>query len=275
MLNLQTKTPKISCLLVTAGGRFEYFQRSVKCYMDQTYPNRELLILNEGPKEYQEQIADYVVSLERPDIRMQFLDGYYTLGALRNISVALAEGEIWVQWDDDDFNVPHRLATQYAFLRSRPHLRVCYLSDQLHYYFQTKELYWEDWKRYLSGGNLKHALIPGTIMAWKDGLAGRYPSSGEKCKTGEDTVFSNFLLKCKVPIDVLSGRGCMQVYSYHGKNVFDLEHHAILSRVRSHDRRIMLDNREQICNSLRYLQFEGTTRVMGRDGLAFTYTCGD
>jgi len=274
VLNSTTKTPKISCLLVTAGGRFEYFKRSVTCYVDQTYPNRELLILNEGPKEYQDQITDYVVSLGRSDIRTVFLNGYYTLGALRNISVALANGEIWTQWDDDDFNVPHRLATQYSFL-SNNHIRVSYLSDQLHYYFHTKELYWEDWKRYLSGGKIGYALIPGTIMAYKEGLAGRYPSSGAKCKTGEDSVFSNYLLKKGVSIDVLSGRGCMHVYSYHGQNVFDLEHHAVLSRIRSHDRRIMLKHRREICRSLDYLQFEGTTRVMGRDGLAFTHTWGD
>ncbi len=206
---------------------------------------------------------------------MEFLHGYYSLGALRNISVGLARGEIWCQWDDDDFNMTYRVATQYAFLRHRPHIRVSYLSDQLHYYFQTKELYWEDWKRYLSGGKIKHALIPGTIMAYKEGLVSRYPSSGDKCRTGEDTVFSNHLLKCGAEIDVLSGRGYMQVYTYHGKNVFDLEHHAILSRIRSHDRKIMIENRGEICNTLRYLQFEGTTKVMGRDGLAFTYTCGE
>ena len=198
------------------------------------------------------------------------------MGALRNISVALASGDVWVQWDDDDFNMPHRLATQHAFLAKNPHLRVSYLSDQLHYYFQTKELYWEDWKQYASGGGkMCYSLIPGTVMAYKKDLAGRYPSSGSNCKTGEDSVFSNYLLNKDVGIDVLSGRGCMQVYSYHGRNVFNLEHHSGLSRIRSHNRRIILDHREEICRSLKYFQFEGTTRVMGRDGLAFTYTQGD
>lgn len=275
MLNLETNIPKISCLLVTAGGRFEYFKQSVRCYLDQTYPNTELLILNEGPKEYQQQISEHVEKLNRPDIRPVFLNGDYTLGALRNISIGLAEGDLFCQWDDDDFNMPNRLAVQFSYLRHRPHLRAVYLSDQLHYYFPTRELYWEDWKMYLSSGLLRYSLIPGTILAWKKGLEGRYPSSGTQCKTGEDTVFSNYLLSKHVNIEVLSGFGNLQIYSFHGKNVFDLEHHTVLSRLRSHGRQKMIQERERICKTIDYLKLEGKINVMGREGLAFTYTCGD
>src|SRR4051812_40955970 len=113
-----SRPPKISCLLVAAAGRFDCFRRSVKCYLDQTYPNRELVIVNEGPREYQDQIADHLSG--RADVRFVFLNGEYTLGALRNISVALSRGDLFVQWDDDDFNAPARLAVQYAYLKKHP-----------------------------------------------------------------------------------------------------------------------------------------------------------
>lgn len=259
----------ISCLLVTANGRFDYFQRSVQCFLDQTYPAKELVIVNEGPEEYQQKISEYIQSLERKDIRTEFLYGNYTLGGLRNISLGLANGEIFCQWDDDDFNFPSRLATQYSFLHRRPEIQVCYLSDQLHYYFSSHELFWEDWKMYLSGGNIKHMLIPGTIMGYRKDLPARYPSSGNKSKTGEDTVFSNQLLSLGVNIDVLSGYGHLQVYSYHGKNVFDSEHHKMLSRIRSYYRNQILERREAICQTLQYFKFPERIKVMGRDGLAF------
>lgn len=268
---IEKPLPLISCLLVTANGRLDYFKRSLRCYIDQTYPNKELVIVNEGSEEYQQNIKECVNSLNRQDIRLIFLNGSYTLGGLRNISVAAANGEIFVQWDDDDFNAPQRLATQYAFLSRHPNVQVCYLSDQLHYYFHTQELYLEDWRKYLSGEKLKSMLIPGTIMAYKAGLAARYPSGGKRCRTGEDTVFSNQLLRLGVNVSVLSGYGTMQVYSFHGKNVFDIEHHKVLSRLRSCYRWEVLNKREEISQTLKYLCFDGETRVMGRDGLAFTY----
>lgn len=264
--------PLISCLMVTANGRMDYFRRSVRCFLDQTYPNKELVIVNEGTREYQEEIEAHVSEINQLEmIRTEFLHDAYTLGGLRNISIGLARGELFVQWDDDDFNAPNRLTTQYAFLARHPEIQVCYLSDQLHYYFLTNELYWENWRNYLSGGKLRHMLIPGTIMAYKKGLAARYPSGGKNSRTGEDTVFSNQLLRLGVKVSVLSGYGYLQVYSFHGKNVFDVEHHQLLSRLRSCYRQEMLDRRHDITKTLRYLQFDGTVKVMGRDGLAFTY----
>ena len=267
---IEKPLPLISCLMVTANGRFEYLKRSVQCYIDQIYPNKELVIVNEGSQEYQNQIIQYVQILNRVDIRTEFLNNQYTLGSLRNISIALANGEIFVQWDDDDFNAPNRLITQYSFLYRHPKVQVCYLSDQFHYYFHTNELYWEDWGKYLSHGNIKYMLIPGTIMAYKKDLPARYPSSGTKCRTGEDTVFSNQLLRLGVNVKVLSGYGNLQVYSFHGKNVFDLEHHQVLSRVRSYYRSEMIEKRALINKTLNYFKF-GEIKVMGRDGLAFIH----
>ena len=196
MLNSYTNIPKISCLLVTANGRIEYFKKSVQCFLSQTYPNKELLIINEGPREYQEEISEYISQFDNADIRTEFLNGEYTLGALRNISIGLADGDLFCQWDDDDFNAPQRLATQYSFMFHNPDVQVCYLSDQLHYYFHNNEIYWEDWKSYLSNGRLKHSLIPGTILAYKEGLPARYPSSGTQCKNWRRHSFcESFVIK--------------------------------------------------------------------------------
>lgn len=180
--------PKISCLLiVTNKWRFTYLLRSLQCYLDQSYPNRELLIVNEGPSEYQNQIQSHIDSLGRTDIRCVWLDGYYTLGALRNISMALCTGDIFCQWDDDDFCAPQRLSTQYSWLNKR-NAKVCYLSDQLHYYFPTKELFWDNWAKYQSANYKQCSLVPGTIMAYRD-VGVRYPSAGKFCSAGEDSVF--------------------------------------------------------------------------------------
>jgi glycosyltransferase involved in cell wall biosynthesis len=269
MLLTDCSLPKISCLLVAASGRLDYFKRSVRCYFDQTYPNRELVVVNEGPQDYQDQISECLSG--RDDIRFVFLNGKYTLGRLRNISIGLCYGDIFVQWDDDDFNSPERLAVQYHYLKCHPKARVCYLTDQLHYYFPTKRLFWNDWSAFHSGDRKEYSLIPGTVMAYRDGFDVRYPSSGNYCRAGEDSVLAMELLKDEDKVLLLNGVGYLHVYSYHGKNVWDMEHHMKISRERSLSVSSILQKRERICQVLNYLDFGEQIKVTGRDGLAFIY----
>lgn len=261
--------PKISCLLVTAKNRLDYLKKSFSCYVDQTYPNKELVIVNEGPKEYQDEIQELVSS--RSDVKLIFLDGKYSLGSLRNISISLSNGDIFVQWDDDDFNIPERLSIQYKFLARNKRARACYLSDQLHYYFNTHSLYWENWAEYCSGNVKKFSLIPGTIMAWKDKLLARYPSGGKWCSAGEDSILAYKLCDVDNYVELLPNYGYMQVYSYHGNNVWDHNHHLEISNKRSMKISHMLENRERICRTLDYLKLNNVVDVMGREGLAFRY----
>lgn len=264
-------TPLISCLLVTARNRFDHVKRSVKCFADQTYPNKELIVVNEGPREYQSQLDTWFAEMGRSDIRTVWLNGYYTLGALRNIAIGMSRGAIYCQWDDDDFCMPHRLATQYAHL-AKEGAKACFFSDQLHYYFPTRELYWDNWKRYHCGGRLLYSVIPGTIMIHRD-INVRYPSSGNNASAGEDSVFvENLILKHGDKVTCLSDHGYIHMYSYHGNNqVYDLEHHLNISRSRSQPREELMKYRHQICDMLSYLGMPGQTRVMCRDGLAFVH----
>src|SRR5574343_513102 len=179
--------PKISCLMITANKRLELVKRSYQCYINQTYPNRELFVVNEGTKEYQLQLKELMSG--REDVNFLFLNGKYSLGALRNMAIRLCCGEVFCQWDDDDFNSDERLAIQYRHL-SKSNTVVCYLSDQLHYYFSSKQLFWESWGTFHSGGIKKFSLIPGTIMAYKKLFYNRYPSSGLYCSLGEDTILA-------------------------------------------------------------------------------------
>lgn len=269
MFQIDGSLPLISCLLVTANGRFDYFRRSCQCYFDQTYPNRELVVVNEGSRQYQEQIASFLAN--RSDVRLIFLDGKYTLGSLRNISIALSHGDVFVQWDDDDFNTPERIALQFSHLRNHPRARVCYLTDQLHYYFTNKRLFWNDWWEFHSGGRKEYSLIPGTIMAYKEGFSMRYPSSGANCRAGEDSVLAYDLLKQEDNVLLLHGYGHMQMYTFHGSNVWDLEHHMKISRERSLPSSHLIKYRHKICETLDYLRLDGPIKVTGREGLAFIY----
>ena len=261
--------PKLSCLMVTSKNRFDFFVKSFKCYEDQTYPNKELVIVNEGPKEYQKKISNHVA--HRDDVRFVFLDGWYSLGALRNISISLSFGDLFVQWDDDDFNTPERLSVQYKFLSNQPQAKICYLTEQLHYYFNHKMIFWEDWKNHISNGSTPHSLIPGTGMAWRKHFNNRYPSSGKWCSSGEDSVLSGKLCEIEKQVVLLEGYGCMNIYSYHGDNVWNETHHSCLSKYRSNYSEKLIKEKRTICKTLDYLKLGENIKVMGREGMAFVY----
>jgi glycosyltransferase involved in cell wall biosynthesis len=271
MLKIDYWVPKISCLMITAGGRFDYFKDSYRCYRDQTYQNKELVIVTDSDKDYKNQISTLVDGQD--DVRLVFLNGRYTLGALRNISMHLCTGDVFVQWDDDDFNMPDRLMVQYGWLLKSGN-RVSYFSDQLHYYFPTQELYWENWWEFGSNFSIRYGLIPGTLMAFRDGFDARYPSAGKHAKAGEDSILSDDLV-ASTSVSLLKRNGNLQVYSYHGKNVWDLEHHLNITKWRSHDIQFMNQHRQIINKTLKYMNFSPTVRVMGRDGLAFVYEVND
>ncbi len=183
--------------------------------------------------------------------------------------MSLCNGDVFVQWDDDDFNMPDRLMVQYSHLL-RSQYRACYLGDQLHYYFPTQELYWENWWEFLSNYHLAHGLIPGTLMAYREGFKARYPSAGKHARAGEDTVLSDALCR-ENQVTLLRNKGYLQIYSFHGRNVWDLQHHLNLSKGRSADCKFLNENKDAICRTLNYMKFSSQVKVMGRDGLAFVY----
>lgn len=261
--------PKITCMMVTDEDRLDTLTMSLKCFLNQTYPNRELLIVTDASASYKSDICDLVKDL--PDVRLVFLDGKYTLGALRNIGVGLSHGDIFVQWDDDDFNSPDRLMVQCSYLLKHPEAKLCFLGDQLHYYFPTRQLFWNNWEMH-SGGWKKHGLIPGTIMAYTKDFIYRYPASGEHAAAGEDSVMTTQICNGNSKkVVILKGEGYHHVYSFHGKNVWDVEHHMEISRVRGATRDVLLSHRQRICRTLDCLQLDDIIDVVGVDGLAFTY----
>ena len=86
-------------------GRPQFALQAVRYFLRQDYPERELLILDDGAE-------DLSPSLPQ-DERIRYLRlPRLSIGAKRNIGCSLAAGEIIAQWDDDDWYAPGRLAAQ-------------------------------------------------------------------------------------------------------------------------------------------------------------------
>jgi len=216
---------------------------------DQTYPNRELVIVSDGHLRYRRALEHYIAHLALDSVRFVYPEAkQLPLSQLWNISLDAADGDLICQWDDDDCYHPERLAVQLAHILDC-NARGCCFTDHLQLLEADRELVWVDWT--LGGRSGEGQLLPGTIMAFRD-RPFRYPETGPYVNRGEDSVFLDDLYR-NVPIAPLSGMGHMYLYTYHGGNTFSKEHHYNL-RVFSASRSELNEKIERIRQAIAYCQ---------------------
>src|SRR5699024_6036024 len=118
--------PKVSCLMVTAD-RKQLMRRSVRCFQNQTYPNKELIVIDDGKQDLDE-LLDPLPSHQLSYVKLASCPEN-NLGKLRNRSLKEANGDFLIQWDDDDWYHPERIAIQSRILMEG--YDACCLSEAL------------------------------------------------------------------------------------------------------------------------------------------------
>lgn len=121
----ETRHPLVTCIMPTYNRR-AFVPMAITCFQRQDYPNRELLVLDDG--------ADPVADLMPDDARIRYvrLNEKVVLGRKRNIACELARGSVIAHWDDDDWSAPHRLSYQLAMLELHQ-ADLCGANRQLYY----------------------------------------------------------------------------------------------------------------------------------------------
>lgn len=108
-------SPRVSCLMVTRERRV-LAERAVACFASQTWPNRELVILDDGDEDYAPMLAPFISAGHAIRYCRVERDPARRLGGLRNASIELADGDWCAQWDDDEWYGPKRIERQMAAL---------------------------------------------------------------------------------------------------------------------------------------------------------------
>lgn len=85
--------------------------RALRCLAAQTWPHKELVVIDDGDEDYEPVLAPLRDQLTVRYVRLHPVAGR-RLGELRNIALDHARGELCAQWDDDEWYHPERLATQ-------------------------------------------------------------------------------------------------------------------------------------------------------------------
>lgn len=96
--------PLVSCIMPTYERR-RYVPQALQSFLQQDYPNRELIIVDDG----RDPVGDLTQGLA--NVRYLYVPRT-SIGAKRNLACTHAAGEIIAHWDDDDWYSPDRLRYQ-------------------------------------------------------------------------------------------------------------------------------------------------------------------
>lgn len=94
---------KISCICPTYN-RPDFLKHSIFLFMNQTYKNKELIIVDDSQKKMNYPFPK--------NVKYIYLSKRTSIGKKRNIAIENSSGDLIAFWDDDDYYSPSRLHKQ-------------------------------------------------------------------------------------------------------------------------------------------------------------------
>lgn len=227
-----SNSPLISCLCVTKRT-LKDIQSSIRCFLSQTYSNKELIILHHtGDEEIKRFVNDHNSQYNNASIiYMKNERGLsLTLGELRNLAIESCNGEYFCQWDDDDWYHMDRLTIQFRALVNN--YQQCTLLTNLLIFDQTTQT------AYLTPFRFWENSILCNRSLFTHEL--RYPALTQ----GEDSSFVNQLTELHGSYPLVAPY--LYIYIIHESNTWPQAHYTgILSRSKK-----MPDNISVIINDI-------------------------
>src|SRR5580704_878778 len=102
---------RVTCIMPTADRR-RFVPAAIRLFLAQDYPNKELIILDDGSDSVEDIIPTH------PQICYLRSNDRRSIGSKRNAACAVASGQIILHWDDDDWYASWRVRYQVEMLES-------------------------------------------------------------------------------------------------------------------------------------------------------------
>jgi glycosyltransferase involved in cell wall biosynthesis len=104
---------RVSCILPTYKRR-EMLTRSINMFVNQTYSNKELIIIDDSPivEHIFLELIDKLNKTYKNTIKYIRINKRMSIGRKRNVAIEVAKGTYIAFWDDDDIHGPNRLRNQ-------------------------------------------------------------------------------------------------------------------------------------------------------------------
>lgn len=133
---------------------YERMENALRCFLRQTYPNKELVIVANGSDVYTEMIAK-IVAENKAEKLVKIYDirnNYGTLADMRNLALWFCNGEFVCLWDDDDEYGDKRIEKQVECLKRN--------RDKFYTIFGNCTYFSEGFsQREITGANLKGSML--------------------------------------------------------------------------------------------------------------------
>src|SRR5262245_4518179 len=102
--------PPLASVIIPAYNAERFLRQAVESALAQSYPNVEVLVIDDGSTDGTRQLAD---ELAKADGRLRVITQQNAgVGAARNRGIAEARGKYIAPLDADDFWYPEKLARQ-------------------------------------------------------------------------------------------------------------------------------------------------------------------
>jgi glycosyltransferase involved in cell wall biosynthesis len=185
-------------------GRVRLLRRAIKCFINQTYRERELVVVYESDDTPTRQVLaelddNSIYPIEVPAVPR------LALGSLRNIALQAGTGTYVAQWDDDDWHGPERLAEQMQAIRETGK-QACVLAR---------------WTVY---DCLTERAFVSNVRAWEGSIVAArsvVPPYPDLVKLEDTPVVEELICQDRV---IMLDRPELYVYTYHGRNTWDSNH---------------------------------------------------
>lgn len=172
--------PLVSCICATynrAPSHLYLLEEAIESFLRQTYPNKELVVINDCPA--QELVCD------APGVRVvNAPERFASLGEKHNAAIRLSHGELIAPWDDDDVSLPLRLS-----------LSVERLGDAD--YFNPRQYWFLDGGGYHFDHSMGYAHNASLFTRTAFEAVGGYPP----VSMGEDAVMDGNLRRLRRTVD--------------------------------------------------------------------------
>lgn len=199
--------PLISCICITRNRPLLLY-KAIDCFVNQSYPNKELIVLYESDDILTPEILKKCKYLAGIIIYCVERSIHKKLGFLRNLAIKKASGQYICQWDDDDWFHSDRLMIQYQYLQlnSQP---CCVLTEWTIFNEKTRQAY-KSLRRNWEGSLLAESSQFDVFQYYN-------------LRRGEDTPLIQAISNQNLLAEI-NEKPWLYIYRHHTKNTFGNRH---------------------------------------------------
>ena len=117
-----TDSQPLVTVIIASYNHAPYIEQSIQSVLDQTYPNIELLVIDDGSPDDSVERIQRLQQAHGFDFRVQQNQG---LTNTLNGAIARAKGSLIVPFGSDDIRMPDRIAVQVAYMDGKPEVGIC------------------------------------------------------------------------------------------------------------------------------------------------------